>query len=537
MKLAIISTDVFTGIPATPWAEAVLIEDGKIVLTGNNEDVLHAAGENAQIVRLNGGMVTPGLVDSHCHMASLGITLQRVCLIGVSSLKECRQIIRDAAAKLAPGEWLLGRGWNNHLWEEAREPDKLDLDDIVPDNPVAMTRACGHLIWLNSKALERAGIDASTPEPAGGQIDRQIETNIPTGIIRESLELIANHLPQVSRERKKEAILKAQALSLSYGLTGVHTCETLSDYLAFAELAAEGKLKIRVCHLLPPEDLKAADERDITPGNHNDRLWHTHVKLFMDGSLGANTAYMHEPYEDSPLQYGIACMTKDEALSHIKAAYAAGRSVAIHAIGDRAVTESLDAIEEARKTWPGPWRDRIEHVQFCRPEDLDRFANMDIVASVQPGFLPTDWRTAEKKLGKERCTNSYAWKSILNKGIKMQFGSDTPVEPNNPLIGLQAAVTRCDSEGLPLGGWFSDQKLTLEQALSGYTLSAAWTGSREQSSGTLAPGMLADLTIFEQHLGEVPENQISQVKVRATLVGGEIVFGELDSERDIRASS
>ena len=528
MKIAILSTKVFTGISLSPWAEALLIEDGRIVITGDNATVFDAAGGDAKIVRLNGGLVTPGLVDAHCHLASLGMTLKQVNLNGTTSLAQCREIIRRAGKNLNPGEWLIGRGWNNHFWEEGREPDKSDLDDLIFDNPVLMTRTCGHLIWVNSKALEVVGIDAGFPEPSGGQIDREDGTGVPTGIIRESVELVLDHLPQVSMTRKKEAILEAQSLSLSYGLTGAHSCENLADYLAFEELASEGKLKMRVCHLLPPEEIKAAEDMGILAKSGTDFLWNTHVKMFMDGSLGADTAYMHEPYEGSSEKKGIACMTREEILTNVENAYASGRSVAIHAIGDRAVSEALDAIEKARETWPGPWRDRIEHVQLCRSEDFERFARLDVIASVQPGFLPTDWKTALEKWGEKRCENGYAWKKFIKRGIRMQFGSDTPVEPNNPLIGLQAAITRKDFNSMPADGWFADQNLSMEEALAGYTKTAAWAAFKEEESGALKPGMQADLTIFEKDLSRVSQDEIRFVKVKATVVGGEIVFGSLD---------
>ncbi|VVS95602.1 amidohydrolase [Desulfoluna spongiiphila] len=524
MKRAIVSTRIYTGVTDAPFAEALLMEDGLITAVGTTKEIMSRLTPDTTVSSLSGHLVVPGLVDAHSHLASYGLTLTRVNLVGLPSLAACRKAISEAVAQAEPGTWIIGRGWNHHFWEEHREPTRADLDDISPNHPVVMTRACGHLIWVNEKALEMAGVTKETVTPEGGQIDRDAH-GVPTGIVRECLEVIRDHIPSVTHEERKAAILEAQERTLAFGLTGTHVCEELDDYLAYAELEKEGKLKLRVCHLLPPEDLEKADGLGITAGSGSEHLWHTHVKLFMDGSLGAETAWMFEAYEGSPGCCGLACLTNEELLAQIEMAYKTGRSVAIHAIGDRAVSTALDGFAAMREQYPGARRDRIEHVQRVTDEDLNRFKEMDVTASVQPGFLPTDWKTAEAKWGLPRCRHAYTWKRIQEAGIRMQFGSDVPVESNDPMIGIRAAMFRTDAEDKPTGGWFPEEALTFWEAIDGYTKTAAWTAGVEDKAGIIAPGKWADLTIFDDAFDE-PEKAVLRASVVKTIVGGKEMIGK-----------
>jgi predicted amidohydrolase YtcJ len=308
-------------------------------------------------------------------------------------------------------------------------------------------------------------------------------------------------------------------------LTGVHTCERLEHWEAFEALDKEGLLKIRVHHLLPPEELESASQRGILSHNGSDHLWFGHVKFFADGSLGAHTALLHDPYSDSPSdECGIACASLQELQERAELAYGYGKSVAIHAIGDLAVTNALEAIAAARRKHPGLWRDRIEHVQLVRRRDLATFKAMDVTASVQPVFLPTDWQPAEKLWGGDRCRDAYVWKSIRNAGVRHQFGSDAPVEPIRPVFGIQAAVTRQGTDGNPAGGWHPDERLRLEEAIEGFTRTAAWSSEKETMLGTIAPGKKADLTVFGQDLFTTPAEDWHEVEVEMTVVNGEMVY-------------
>jgi predicted amidohydrolase YtcJ len=524
MDIAILSSRIFTGKPDQPWAEALKITDERITHVGSNAEIKAECGQSTEVLELPGKLVTPGLVDAHCHFISLGRAFQMVNLRDASSLAEVRERIQKAIQSRKPGEWIAGRGWNHHQWSDGREPTRQDLDDIAPDNPAIMVRACGHSIWVNTAALERAAITRDTPDPYGGQIDKDPDSGEPTGLLREANDLIVKHIPLPDLEQRKQMALAAQEHALRCGITSVHTCETLTEWEALAALDAEGKLKLRVYHLLPPDDLDEAAARGIEPGNGSSRLWFNHVKLFADGSLGSGTALMHEPYTDDPAECGIACLEREDLEEKIRLAYSRGCDVAIHAIGDLALTNALESIAAARKQYPGEHRDRIEHVQIYRPQDLSLFRDLDVVASVQPVFLGTDWSPADKRWGSERCHHAYAWKSLLEAKLRVQFGSDSPVESINPLYGIHAAVTRQDPNRQPAGGWFPDQKLSLEESIEGFTAVAAWNSRREDQLGSIAPGKWADLTIFEQDLFNLPPEEWRSIKTAMTLVHGEVVY-------------
>jgi hypothetical protein len=524
MDFAIFSTRIFTGNPAMPWAEALKITDERITHVGTNEEVKKACGKGTETLELPGRLVTPGLVDAHCHFVSLGRSFRMIDLRRVSSLAQARERIREAAASYKRGEWIVGRGWNHHNWEEGREPGRYDLDDILPDNPAMMIRACGHSIWVNSRALQQAGINRDTPNPDGGRIDKDPTGGEPTGMLREARKLIEAHIPTPSLQERKQWALAAQAAALKCGITGVHTCETLSEWEALAALEAEGKLKLRVYHLLPPDDLEEAAARGIKAGSGSERLWFRHVKLFADGSLGAGTALLHEPYLDDPDACGIACLEKNSLEDKIRLAYSFGCDVAIHAIGDLAVTNALQSIAAVREKYPGDHRDRLEHVQLYRPQDLPLFRELAVVASVQPVFIPTDWKPADKRWGPQRCRYAYAWKSMLQADLRVQFGSDAPVEPINPIYGIHAAVTRQTLTGEPPGGWFPEQKLSLEESITGFTAVAAWNARCEDNLGSIAPGKWADLTVFERDLFNLAPKEWPEVATEMTVVHGEVVY-------------
>lgn len=516
------SARIFTGTPDNLWADAVGIRNGRIAALGAEKDVRERL-PGAGILDLPGRLVAPGFVDAHCHFVSLGRSRLMVDLRRLPTLEACRDRIGAAAANLKPGEWLLGRGWNHHRWPDRREPGKHDLDDIVPHNPAMMIRACGHSEWVNSRAMEIAGITADAPDPPGGRFDRDASGH-PTGLLREARKFMMAHIPMPSGSEMRRAILAAQEDALRAGLTGVHTCESLAEWRILADLEAEGDLRLRVHHLLQPGDLEEAAEAGLGPNAGSERLWVGHVKHFADGSLGAGTALMRDGYSDEATNYGLPYHDLPELKEMVVNAYRRGYSVAIHAIGDRAGTHALDAIAHGRKRVPGPRRDRVEHVQIFCPEDLDRYREMDVVASVQPVFIGTDWSVAERRWGCDRRCNAYGWKTLMDHGIRLQFGSDAPVEPNAPILGLQAAVLRQTPDLKPEGGWRPEERLGLEEALSGFSATAAWAAGREDRLGSLRPGNLADLTVFEKDLSVLPPEEWADVEVQMTIIEGEIVF-------------
>ncbi|MDY0093747.1 MAG: amidohydrolase [Candidatus Vecturithrix sp.] len=523
MDLTILSARIFTGEPARPWAEALCIQDQRIVAIGTNAEVKQATRSQAEILELPGRLITPGFVDAHTHFLTYGLNLQWVDLRDETSLASCRRKIRAAVASSRPGAWIIGRGWNHHLWEEGREPTRHDLDDLAPENPMLMIRICGHSIWVNSLALKIAGITRDTPQPPGGKIDTD-SSGEPTGLIREARELIEAHIPPATPEQRKNAALAAQQAVLRAGVTSVRSMEHLEQWEALQELDQEGRLKLRIYHALSPEELAEAAGRGITPGCGSSRLWFGQAKLFADGSLGSDTALLHEPYLHKPQDYGLAYLSVEELREKIELAYSHGCDVAIHAIGDKAVTNALDAISAARKKHPGPRRDSLEHVQLVRPQDFHRFLELEITASPQPPFIVTDWDMANKKWGPERCRYAYALKSFLQHGIPLQFSSDMPVELCNPLAGIQVAVTRQTPEGDPPGGWFPEQRLTVEEAITGYTHQYAWVFHRERQLGSLAPGKWADVTVLDQDLFQLDPQEWPAVNVEMTIIDGEIVY-------------
>jgi len=524
MDLALFSARIFTGNSRQPWAEALGIEGGSISMVGSNAQVKRACRGKTQVLDLNGRLATPGFVDAHTHFVNFGFALQRVDLLNLPSLAACRERIRRAFAGYRPGEWIIGRGWNEHFWEEKREPTRFDLDDLTPNHPAMMIRACGHSVWVNTAALNAAGITGRTPDPPGARIERDPVSGEPNGLLREMRRVMEKMIPPPGLEARKQAALAAQREAFRFGITGVHSCETLREWEALSALEREGALKIRVHHTMPFEGLEEGRALSIKPRGGSSRLWFGPVKLYADGSLGSGTALLHRPYADNPPDRGLAALTLPGLRKRVAEAYESGYSVAIHAIGDKAVTNSLKAIEAAREAFPGPRRDRIEHVQLFRPSDLSLFLRLRVTASVQPVHLATDWATAEKKWGLDRCRNGYAWKSLLKAGVPLQFGSDAPVEPINPLLGLQAAATRRDLRGNPPGGWFPEEKLSLEESIKAFTALPAWCSHREKHLGALTPGRWADLTVFDQDLSCLPPEQWSSVEVAVTIVNGEIVY-------------
>ncbi|HSB77143.1 MAG TPA: amidohydrolase [Candidatus Methylomirabilis sp.] len=530
MDLAILSSRIFTGDPGRPWAEALCIKDDRVAAIGTNAEARHASGPGTRVFEFPGRLVTPGIVDAHLHFVNFGLYLQRVDLRDLTSIAACRERVKAAVGKKRPGEWVIGRAWNEHIWSDRRQPNAKDLDDIAPDHPVMLVRCCGHSVWLNAMAMKLASITKETVDPPGARIERDAGGH-PIGLCHEYRKIIERIIPPPTLEERKAAALRAQAEALRHGVTGVHTCETLQEWDALAALEAEGRLKVRVHHTLPPEEVETARSRGIELGKGSERLWFGQVKLFADGSLGSGTALLHAPYADDPASTGLEVLSVAEMQERIELAYRYGNDVAVHAIGDLATTNVLDAVEGARKRFHGPKRDRIEHVQLMHPSDFARFRVMDVVASCQPVHLHTDMPVAEKKWGMDRCRYGYAWKSMLKEGIRLQFGSDAPVESIDPRLSFHAALTRQRLSGEPEGGWFPQERLTLAEILHAFTAVPAWVSRKEHELGSLAPGKRGDLTVFSQDLFQTTPDQVPSVLVEMTVVNGEVLYHS-DNQRD-----
>ena len=524
METAFLSTRIFTGDTARPWAEALCVRDDRVSAVGTNDEAKAACGRGARVLEFPGRLITPGVVDAHLHFVNFGLYLQRLDLRNLPSIDDCRARVKQAVASHKPGEWIIGRAWNEHVWKEQREPAARDLDDIALEHPVMLIRHCGHTVWLNSLAMRLARIEKGTPDAPGARIEHDPRTGEPTGLLREYRRIIEKEIPPPTLDERKQAALRAQQEALRFGVTGVHSCETLREWEALAALEAEGKLKLRVHHLLPPEELGPARSRGIGLGKGGERLWFGQVKLYADGSLGSGTALLHEPYTNNRSERGLAILTPKELQERVELAYEAGGDVGVHAIGDLAVTNVLKAIAGSRKKIPGPRRDRIEHVQLLHPDDFAVFPDLGVVASVQPVHLLTDMPVAEKKWGMDRCRHSYAWKSMLKAGIRLQFGSDAPVEAINPLLSFHAAVTRQSLSGEPKDGWFPGERLSLEEIIRAFTQMPAWVSRRENQLGTLAPGKKADLVVFSRDLFQTAPGDLASVEVELSMVNGEVLY-------------
>jgi hypothetical protein len=523
MDTAILNSRIYTGDGGKPWAEALAIRGDSILAVGSTEAVKRACARDARVFDLPGRLVLPGIVDAHLHLIGFGLSLERVDLRDLTSIAACRERVKAAVARKTAGEWIIGRGWNEHIWTDRREPSAADLNDIAPDHPVMLVRCCGHTVWINAMAMRLAGIAKEAADAPGARIERDASGH-PIGLCREYRKIIEQVIPPPTLAERKAAGLRAQAEALRYGVTGVHTCETLAEWESLAALEAEGTLQLRVHHTLPPEQVEEAARRGIRLTRGSARLWFGQVKFFADGTLGSSTALLHAPYSDDPSRTGLECLTMGEMQERAELAYRHGGDVAVHAIGDLAATNVLRAIQGARAKFPEPKRDRIEHVQLLHPDDFARFRTLDVVASCQPVHLHTDMLVAEKKWGLERCRYGYAWKSMLRQGIKVQFGSDAPVEHINPLLSFHAAIARQSPAGEPQGGWFPAERLTLEETIHAFTAVPAWTSRTERILGSLTPGKKADVVVFARDLFQVAPADLPLVPVEMTLANGEIAY-------------
>ncbi len=536
-----------------PAASALLIDRGEILAVGD-EELLEARAEKQD---LGGRVVLPGLTDAHIHLHHYSLSLQKIdCETG--TLDECLRRVAERVKSAAPGGWILGHGWNQNEWKaaeprrnEGREdnlkrrkvnppsrssslrgenfwPSAADLDAIAPNNPVYLTAKSLHAAWANSAALKAAGITANTPNPPNGEIQRD-EHGRPTGILLESaMELAGDVVPQPSVPALADAIQKAQPALWRMGLTGVHDFDRRACFMALQLLHARGDLKLRVVKNIPVEDLDHAAALGLRSGFGDDWLRIGSVKAFMDGALGPRTAAMFQPYLTEPENRGILNMDGEQLFEYARAAADVGLGMTVHAIGDRANHEVLDAYEQLRRYERDqglpPLRHRIEHVQVLHADDAPRLAALDVIASMQPIHATSDMPMADKYWG-ERSSLAYAWRAQLNHGAKLAFGSDAPVESPNPFWGLHAAVTRRRADGSPAPeGWYPEQKLTLEEALHGYTTGAAYAAGLENRLGRLAEGCLADLIVLEQDPFTVEADELLTLQSSATMVGGEWVW-------------
>jgi len=526
MKL-LFNARIHTLNPQQPSASAILVDRGEILAVGGDElqDV------RAEKINLGGRVVLPGLTDAHIHLHHYSLSLQKTDC-ETNSLAECLRRVAERAKTAKPGEWILGHGWNQNEWNDSGFPSAADLDAIAPNNPVYLTAKSLHAAWANSAALKLAGISASTPDPENGAIQRD-QHGQATGILLESaMDFISGKIPQADFAQVIESIRAAQPILWKMGLTSLHDFDRRICFMALQELHKRGELKLRITKSIPVEDLEHAAELGLRSGFGDDWLRIGMVKAFMDGALGPHTAAMFAPYVNDGDNRGILNMDGEHLFELARRAADSGLGMTVHAIGDRANHEVLNAYEQLRgyerQHGLPALRHRIEHVQILHPDDLARLAQLNVIASMQPIHATSDMRAADQFWGAERIPFAYAWRTQLKHGATLAFGSDAPVESPNPFWGIHAAVTRRRPDGSPNPeGWAPAQKLTRREALEAYTLGPAFAAGMESKSGRLAPNHFADLIVLDDDPFTCDDEKFLSMQTTATMVGGEWAWSSL----------
>lgn len=518
------ASTVLAGTSQAPIHDgAVYVVDGKIRDIGSAAEMKRAHA-GAHIVDAPGATLLPGLTDAHAHLYGLGLALDIVDLTGTTSLDEVIARTKERAGSLGANEWVLGRGWDQTSWPVKEFPTAAAVDAVISDRPVWLTRVDGHAGLANSAAMRLAGITAATPDPAGGRLIRDAQGN-PTGVfVDHAQSLIEAKVPEPTHEQRKRRVLAAAKRIAENGLTEIHDAGADGDtMLAVRELVDTKQFPIRLYQMISDEPALLSDWFKRGPMIDYGGRWTVRaVKMYADGALGSRGAALLAPYSDDPSNTGLVISTVEHMTDVARRGRAAGFQINTHAIGDRGVRNVIDAYEAAGVAPMNRWR--IEHFQVVAPTDFARVAHDGIIASMQPTHATSDMRWAEQRVGAERIKGAYAWRTVLNSGARLALGSDFPVEDVNPWFGIYSAVTRQNHQGEPAGGWYPEQKLTLAEAIRGFTLDAAFAAFEDSSRGTIEVGKLADFTIVD---GDVyASTSLFATKTRMTVVGGEVVYAK-----------
>ena len=548
--MVLVNGRIFVADSAGTIVRAMAVREGKVVATGSDAEIRALAGPGTRVVDLAGRLVTPGFNDAHVHVPAGGGSLLNVDLLGVTSLAEVERRVRDAAAKAEPGEWILGRGWDQTRLPAGELgaggwPTRETLDRAAPRNPVVLSRVDGHTSWANTAALRMAGITRATANPAGGEIVRDAAGEA-TGILKEdpARNLVTSKVPPPSAAQIRRQILAAMELAARTGVTSVQTDVSPivagssaedspalpASFRVLQELERADSLTVRVYTWFPLEHrvIDSFRRLGVRAGYGSPWLRLGMVKGYTDGTLGSRTAFMLEPFSDDVHTHGLPQYTAAGLDSLVAEADAAGLQVILHAIGDAANRQALDAFEHAaRANAAHERRHRIEHAQVLAPADIPRFRQLGVIASMQPTHATSDMRWAEQRIGRQRAVQgAYVWRTLLNAGATVIFGTDFPVEPIRPVEGVYSAVTRQsrDEPGTPPGGWMPEQRLTREEAIRLYTAAPAFGEWQEKVKGTLRPGMLADFVVWSADLLTIPPADILKAEPLMTVVGGRVVY-------------
>ncbi|HXZ31897.1 MAG TPA: amidohydrolase family protein [Terriglobales bacterium] len=527
--LIITNANVWTGDEAHPTAQAVAVLGDRIVAVGSNAEILLWRGTETKKIDAGGKLLLPGFNDAHVHFIDGGRQLDSVQLNDATSTDQFVRRIAEQVKKTPKGEWILGGDWDETKWNPPDLPTREMIDPLTPDNPVLLSRYDGHSALANSLALRLAGITAQTPDPPGGSIVRDAQGN-PTGDLKDAaVELADKVVPPLTHDQRMQAAKRALEYAASLGVTSVQTMNPeYADIAVFSELLQTGGLTTRIYAaplITGVDDQAKIGIRHAFGGPH---LRIGAVKAFADGSLGSRTAYFFEPFSDEPNNHGLLT-AEMQPLSLMRnrmmTADAAGLQICTHAIGDQAISMVLDLYTDVVKAHRGAERRlRIEHAQHMAEKDFSRFAQLDVIASVQPYHAIDDGRWAEARIGHDRASRTYAFRTFLNHGVHLAFGTDWDVAPLNPLLTVYAVVTRATLDGKNPNGWFPEQKLTVAEAVHAYTMGSAYAEFQEREKGSITPGKLADMVLLSDDIFAIDPSKIRDVKVLKTIVGGKVIW-------------
>jgi predicted amidohydrolase YtcJ len=531
VDLMLVNGRVWTGDPARPWAESVAARDGKIFAVGSARELRGLEASAAKRIDLGGSLVLPGFIDSHTHFLAGGFALRSIQLRDAKSREEFVARIAAKAKELGPGRWILNGDWDHQQFDPVELPRRDWIDAVTPDNPVCVNRFDGHMIAANSLALKLAGVTKRTPVPPGGEIEKDAKTGEPTGILKDAaMDLVFAKVPEPSFAEKLEAAEASVRHAAENGVTSVHEMADASSFEVFQELARRGGLTTRVNLYVQITEVAALSRLRIKSPFGGPTLKLAGLKGFMDGSLGSSTALFFEPYTDDPSTSGILHeQTFPEGImeKRILEADRAGLQVAVHAIGDRAVSMLLDIYEKAVSVnGPRDRRWRVEHAQHLRPGDIARFGRLGLIASVQPYHAIDDGRWAERKIGPDRVKTTYAFESLRRAGAVLAFGSDWTVAPLSPVLGIYAAATRRTLDGKNPGGWGPGEKVSVEESVRAYTVNGAWAEFAEAVKGSITAGKWADLVVLDRDIFAIPPEDIEKARVRLTVFDGRVIYGK-----------
>jgi len=521
---------IYTNDPQHPWASAMAVREGKIVCVGGLEQIMLECGggdEDAETIQLGNKFVMPGFNDAHVHLGSAAADLLAVRLNGVPSIEELQKRVTDAVAAHKEGDWITGSGWDHTFWPDKKFPTRHQLDAVSPKNPVLLTHISGHVAVANSLALQLANITKDTPNPKGGEFERDANGEL-TGMLEEgsAISLVQQYVPDPSAAERRHGIELVLADVAKNGVTSVQDNSDWDDFLVYRDLKDENKLTVRITEWLHFTTSLEELQNERSEGGTSDPLLKTGMlKMVTDGALGSRTAAMLAPYSDDPSTSGIMAMDPDKLRQMAIERDKAGFQLGFHAIGDRANRVALDVFEAvAKANPPRDRRDRIEHAQVVAPDDLPRFAKLNVIASMQPSHETTDLRWAQQRIGPDRAKGAYAWATMQKNGVHLAFGTDYDVEPINPMRGLYACVTRELPDGGPAGGWQPQEKISLDDCIRAYTIGSAYAQFEEGKKGALKSGQFADFIILSNDLTKVAPSEYVKTEVLRTVVGGRTVY-------------